>query len=162
MKNTKNQIKTISLNEALKKSDYENNVKNIMANLLKNDFGKNIKYLFKQTSKIALPNYIIIIKYILNVPLKGKNYDIPLLIYFPDSFPLSAPEIYLEKKSNHIQINKSIPNYFISQKDLRVNFQLYKKWKKVASSIHEIIEFLVDFSLYFTVKKKIIFQVIVK
>ena len=49
MKNTKNQIKTISLNEALKKSDYENNVKNIMANLLKNDFGKNIKYLFKQT-----------------------------------------------------------------------------------------------------------------
>ena len=150
MKNTKNQIKTISLNEALKKSDYENNVKNIMANLLKNDFGKNIKYLFKQTSKIALPNYIIIIKYILNVPLKGKNYDIPLLIYFPDSFPLSAPEIYLEKKSNHIQINKSIPNYFISQKDLRVNFQLYKKWKKVASSIHEIIEFLINiFSRFF-------------
>ncbi len=144
MKKSKNQIKTISLKEAIKISDYENSVKKLMANLLMNDFGKDLKYLFKQTSKIALPNYIIIIKHILNVSLKGKNYDIPLLIYFPDSFPLSAPEIYLEKKSNHIQINKSIPNYFISQKDLRVNFQLYKKWKKMASSIHEILDYLID------------------
>ena len=138
MKKSKNQIKTISLKEAIKISDYENSVKKLMANLLMNDFGKDLKYLFKQTSKIALPNYIIIIKHILNVSLKGKNYDIPLLIYFPDSFPLSAPEIYLEKKSN------PIPNYFISQKDLRVNFQLYKKWKKMASSIHEILDYLID------------------
>ena len=110
-------MKTISLIDALKTSDYEKNVKNEMSNLLMKDFGKNKKYLFKQTSKIALPNYIIIIKHILKVSLKGKNYDIPILIYFPDSFPLCAPEIYLKKISRHIQINKSIPNYFISKND---------------------------------------------
>ena len=137
-------MKTISLIDALKKSDYEKNVKNEMSNLLMKDFGKNKKFLFKQTSKIALPNYIIIVEHILKVSLKGKNYDIPILIYFPDSFPLCAPEIYLKKISRHIQINKSIPNYFISKNDLRVNFLLYKKWKKVASSIHEIIDYLID------------------
>ena len=137
-------MKTISLIDALKTSDYEKNVKNEMSNLLMKDFGKNKKYLFKQTSKIALPNYIIIVEHILKVSLKGKNYDIPILIYFPDSFPLCAPEIYLKKISRHIQINKSIPNYFISKNDLRVNFLLYKKWKKVASSIHEIIDYLID------------------
>ena len=137
-------MKTISLIDALKTSDYEKNVKNEMSNLLMKDFGKNKKFLFKQTSKIALPNYIIIVEHILKVSLKGKNYDIPILIYFPDSFPLCAPEIYLKKISRHIQINKSIPNYFISKNDLRVNFLLYKKWKKVASSIHEIIDYLID------------------
>jgi ubiquitin-protein ligase len=139
-----NIIKTISLSDALEKTDYENSVKKVIQQLILDDFPNNKMYLFRKTSKISLPILIIIIAHNLKVSLKGKFYDIPLLIYFPDSFPLSAPEIYLEKKSNHIQINKSIPNYFISQKDLRVNFQLYKKWKKMASSIHEILDYLID------------------
>ena len=149
-----NIIKTISLSDALEKTDYEKSVKKVIQQLILDDFPNNKMYLFRKTSKISLPILIIIIAHNLKVSLKGKFYDIPLLIYFPDSFPLGAPEIYIEKKGKYLQINKTIPNYFISQEDLRVNFQLYKKWDKSASSINKVLKFLEDiFNRFFPVFK---------
>lgn len=147
-----NQLNNISFFEAINKTDYAKNVKDILASLLIENFfsDKNRIFLYRQLSKTEPTKLIIMIQHKIKVNLKGHYYDIPLLIYFPDSFPLSAPNIYLEKRTNYIKINKSIPDYFISRDDLKINYQLYIKWEKEADNIIKVLDYLKDlFSKFF-------------
>ena len=147
-----NQHYNISFIEALNKTDYAKNVKDILASLLIDNFFDDLNkiFLYRQLSKTEPTKLIILLEHKLKVNLKGHFYYIPLLIYFPDSFPLSAPNIYLEKRTNYIQINKTIPDFFISRENLKINYQLYIKWEKEADSIIKVLDYLKDlFHRYF-------------
>ena len=154
MVESNNHYYNISFIEALNKTDYANNVKDILASLLMENFFDDLNriFLYRHLSKTEPTKIIIMIEHKLKVNLKEHFYDIPLLIYFPDSFPLSAPNIYLEKRTKYIQINKSIPDFFISREDLKINYQLYIKWEKEADCIIKVLDYLKNlFSRYFPI-----------
>ena len=42
-------------------------------------------------------------------------------MYFPENFPNTLPEIYLEKSSNNLEINPNIPDSFINKNTKKFN-----------------------------------------
>ena len=139
-----NQVpRRMDLFTAIEKTDYHQNVKDDLVLFLMDNFNskQNRFYFLNKISESSSQN-IIVIQHKMKASLGGKTYDIPLLIYFNDSFPLSAPEIYIEKRGNHLEINKRLPNGFISKRTLRINYELYYKWDKVAKSIIDVLSYL--------------------
>ena len=139
-----NQVpRRMDLFTAIEKTDYHQNVKDDLVLFFMDNFNskQNRFYFLNKISESSSQN-IIVIQHKMKASLGGKTYDIPLLIYFNDSFPLSAPEIYIEKRGNHLEINKRLPNGFISKRTLRINYELYYKWDKVAKSIIDVLSYL--------------------
>ena len=139
-----NQVpRRMDLFTAIEKTDYHQNVKDDLVLFFMDNFNskQNRFYFLNKNSESSSQN-IIVIQHKMKASLGGKTYDIPLLIYFNDSFPLSAPEIYIEKRGNHLEINKRLPNGFISKRTLRINYELYYKWDKVAKSIIDVLSYL--------------------
>lgn len=146
--------KSISFFDALNRTDYAKNVKDMIASLIMDNFcdDNNRIFLYRKLSKIEPQTVIFIIEHKLKVNLNGKFFYVPLLIFLFDSFPLSAPDIYIEKRTNYIQINEIIPDFFISRKDLKVNYQLYFKWEKEPEHILKILNELKNlFGKYFPI-----------
>ena len=149
-----NQVpRRMDLFTAIEKTDYHQNVKDDLVLFLMDNFNskQNRFYFLNKISESSSQN-IIVIQHKMKASLGGKTYDIPLLIYFNDSFPLSAPEIYIEKRGNHLEINKRLPNGFISKRTLRINYELYYKWDKVAKSIIDVLSYFKRiFNKYFPI-----------
>ena len=87
----------MDLFSAIERTDYHQNVKDDLVLFFMDNFNskQNRLYLLKKISESSSQN-IIVLQHKMKATLGGKTYDIPLLIYFNDSFPLSAPEIYIE------------------------------------------------------------------
>ena len=144
----------ISFIEAIGRTDYAKNVKDMIASLILDNFSDNNNriFLYRKISENEPESIIFMIEHKLKIHLNGRFFDVPLLIYFTDSFPLSAPEIYIENRTKYIHINKTIPTFFISRKDLKVNYQLYIKWEKEAENILKTLNYLKDlFSKFFPI-----------
>lgn len=133
--------KKITLPEAFERCDYYGDIKDAIFNLVSDNFGGCRLYLYSKKVLSSTSNFILI-RYKIPVKLKGNQYYVPLLIYLIDSFPLGAPEIYLEKRSSKIEINHNLPKDLISLTDLRINYELYIKWTKEASCLPKVIDYL--------------------
>lgn len=141
----RNQNKSISLFDAIEKSDYQENVKNIIASLFFDHFSNsqtNTIYLFtKQIDHSEMTSNILVLLHKIKIPVQGRYFDIPLIIYFPDSFPFGMPELFIERRNN-ILINQKLPQGLISNVDLRIHYEYYKKWSKDANGLREILAYL--------------------
>lgn len=140
----KSQIQSISLFEAIDKSDYQENVKNILASLFFDHFSNNQNHIYLLTKKIdhsEMTTNIFVLHHKVRIPVQGKMYDVPLLIFLPDSFPFGMPELYIERRSN-IVINQKLPQGLISNYDLRIHYEYYKKWPKEANGLLEVLGYL--------------------
>lgn len=145
--------KKLDLFTAIQNSDYHENVKDSLVLMFLEHFSnKNNRWFFFNKVSESASHNIIVIQHKMKVMIGGKYYDIPLLIYFKDSYPLSAPEIYIEKRGNFLDINPRLPNGFISKRTLRINYELYFKWNKEANSIIDVLNYLNKiFNKYFPI-----------
>ena len=151
----KNDNKLMTFYNAILESDYCENGKDLIATyLMDNFFDENsILYLFNKNEENRPNVKIILIKYKLNIIKNNKIYNVPLLIYLNDSFPLTAPEIYIEKMLN-LKINNKYKN-FISENNFRINFEFEIKWNKKIKSTKIILNKIQEmFNKDFPVFKK--------
>ena len=90
----KNNNKLITFYNAILQSDYCENGKDLIATyLMDNFFDENSSLFLYNKNEENRPNVkIILIKYKLNIIKNNKIFNVPLLIYLNDSFPLTAPE----------------------------------------------------------------------
>ena len=148
-----NNKKLITFYNAILQSDYCENGKDLIATyLMDNFFDENSSLFLYNKNEENRPNVkIILIKYKLNIIKNNKIFNVPLLIYLNDSFPLTAPEIYIEKIIN-LKINKKYKN-LISDYNFRINFEFEIKWNKKIKSTKIILNkiqemFNKDFPVY--------------
>ena len=108
----------ISFIEAIGRTDYAKNVKDMIDSLILDNFSDNNNriFLYRKISENEPESIIFIIENKLKINLNGKLFDVPLLIYFTDSFPLRATEIYIKIKTKYIHINKTIPTFLYQEK----------------------------------------------
>lgn len=145
--------KKLDLFTAIQNSDYYEKVKDSLVLMFLDHFSnkKNRLFFFNKVSESASHN-IIVVQHKMKAVIGGKFYDVPLLIYFKDSYPLSAPEIYIEKRGYYLDINPRLPNGFISKRTLRINYELYFKWNKEVNSIIDVLSYLNKiFNKYFPI-----------
>ena len=145
-------LQTISLTEALKKSDYSDKTKEKIKLFIFESITKlKGKTLIIQT--FCFGKNIFAIKHILEVELKNAKYPIHILMYltvdFPDNF-----RIYIHKVTdfgiNPVCIKKQI----IDQATLELNYQSFINYKPLEKPITNLIEtILIEFSNTFPLYK---------
>ena len=125
------------IQELVNQCSYPNNTKefiiNILFELTKQPNSKLNKFM---RNVLNLNQYIIVIRYSIPTILKDKNFEIPILIYLPSVFPYEAPEIYIEKSNDNVEINSN--NKDINLITNRIIVQGLQIWN-TNSNIFEII-----------------------
>ena len=116
----------ISIKDAMKQTNYNEDLKNEFENYLKEFVNKNSGKIFLFSRNKKSPK-IFLLQTNLTSFFKGEKYDISVLCYFPINFPGSPPEIYLEKIGN-VKVNPRC-NFYISEENLKINFILFIEWK---------------------------------
>ena len=132
----------ISFEEAFPQTCYMEYYKNILADFLTEHFlddnNSNRFFLFTNNEN----KKIFLMEKKLKVTYPKRTYEVPILIYFTEHFPTTPPEIYLEKRSDHLEINKKIPPNFIDRNTLRIHFEIIFNWNKTIESIIKLFETL--------------------
>jgi hypothetical protein len=109
----------LNIIEAIEKSDYIKDNKNLIISTLFDQFSSNDKIeIFLIKRKNDKGEKIIVVRYPLTIRLKNKLYDIYILIYFVADYPNKAPEIYIER-SEELGINPKLLN-IINPKNFRI------------------------------------------
>ena len=133
--------KAISFLDAFPLTCYLEYFKNILADFIleKFDHDNSSRYFLyeKQGNK-----KIFLLHKKLKVIYSKRNYEVPILMYFPENFPNTPPEIYLEKRSNNLEINPNIPDSFINRNTLKIQFNLNFCWEKKIEQTLILLEFL--------------------
>ena len=139
----------ISFEEAFPQTCYLEYYKNILADFLMEHFiddNSNRFFLFTNNEN----KKIFLLEKKLKATFTKKTFEIPILVYFPENFPSTPPEIYIEKRSDHLEINKKIPPNFIDRNTLRIHFEIIFNWNKTTESIIKLFETLENiFSKHF-------------
>ena len=96
--------KPISFLDAFPLTCYLEYFKNILADFILEKFdhdnsSRYFLYVNQGNKKIFLLHKKLKVIY------AKRNYEVPILMYFPKNFPNTPPEIYLEKRSNNLEIN---------------------------------------------------------
>ena len=131
----------ISFFEAFPQTCYLEYYKNILADFLMEHFiddNSNRFFLFTNNEN----KKIFLLEKKLKATFTKKTFEIPILVYFPENFPSTPPEIYIEKRSDHLEINKKIPPNFIDRNTLRIHFEIIFNWNKTIESIIKLFETL--------------------
>jgi len=131
----------ISFMDAFPQTCYMEYYKNIIADFLIEHFtedNSNRFFLYTNNEK----KKIFLMEKKLKVTYPKRTYEVPILIYFTEHFPTTPPEIYLEKRSDHLEINKKIPPNFIDRNTLRIHFEIIFNWNKTIESIIKLFETL--------------------
>lgn len=140
-------IPTISFFEAISETDYYQNLKDDLFLYISENFSsaQNSLYLFIKKSDTKPPSKILLIQHKMKI-LFGKTYfDVPLLIYLLESFPLSSPEIFIQKINNNIAINPKLQ--LLINKNLHINYENYINWDKNIDGINKILKYLYNIFL---------------
>ena len=83
---------------------------------------------------------------------KGKYFDINILIYFPNNFPLVPPNFFIEKICN-LRVNSKC-KFFINEENLSINYEKIINWNNSINCVIDVIEELKkQFNLNFPVVK---------
>ncbi len=135
-------IPTISFFEAISETDYYQNIKDDLFLYISENFftPQNSLFLYIKRSDTKPPSKIILIQHKMKILFGKTFFDVPLLIYLLESFPLSSPEIYIQKINNNIAINPKL-NLLIN-KNLHINYENYTNWDKNIDGIRKILKYL--------------------
>lgn len=94
---------------------------------------------------------ILVIRWIISVMLKEKNYDVPILIYLPRMFPDEAPEIFIEKTD---QIGVNPKAIYVDKNTLRILVPLLTNWNSSNFNICNILnQIQLEFHKFFPIFK---------
>jgi hypothetical protein len=142
----------MEIHKAFSSCEYNNIIEKDFISLLQNHFHVKTKshlYLFsrhKKSSKLFLLQT--------NIPslFKGKYFDVSILIYFPNNFPLIPPNFFIEKKCN-LKVNPNC-KFFINEENLAINYEKIIKWNNSINCVIDVIEELKkQFNINFPVLK---------
>jgi len=94
---------------------------------------------------------ILVIRWIISVMLKEKNYDVPILIYLPRMFPDEAPEIFIEK-TDEIGVNPKATS--VDKSTLRILVPLLTNWNSSNVNIYNVLnQIQLEFHKFFPIFK---------
>lgn len=142
-------VKKITFNEAIKKSDYpKENIDMIKSYI--NEHISEYDYMTTIYLTHSFNKNIFLIRHDLQVEFKGKGYSIFLLFYIPVSFPKEL-RIYIEKI---IELSIS-PKYidFIDKETLELYYEALTEYKPMQVPLSRLLDnlrskFSVDFPLF--------------
>ena len=125
----------MNFEEAFNLCDYDKKIKNDFLLFFKNNFDFNNPkinlFLFPQKDYVN----IFLLQTIIKSNFNKNDYEINILIYFPQNFPKQKPKIFLEKIGN-VKINP-LCEFYININNLEINYDLIINW-------NENINFLVN------------------
>ena len=93
---------------------------------------------------------IIAIRIPLDVPFNNKNYDVPIVVFFPNLIPLEPPKIFIEV-SKGSAINPKIKD--IEIKSRKIITPILRTWEQNTSFINILNEIRNSFSNIFPIYK---------
>ena len=93
---------------------------------------------------------IIAIRIQLDVPFNKKNYDVPIVIFFPNLIPLEPPKIFIEV-SKGSAINPKVKD--IEIKTRKINTPILRTWEQNTNFINILNEIRNSFSNIFPIYK---------
>ena len=130
-------LQPLAIDAALSQSSYSSYNKDIVLNLIMDNFEKdnNAKVYFTSTEN----DKIFVIEYLLNVQLNNKYYKITIFIHIPKLYPDYPPEIYIEKKSG-VRLCENYKNGIIDEESFRINFERFTRFDPNRNNIKEIID----------------------
>lgn len=133
---------SISLNEALNKSDYSGYIKDKVKSFVLENY-KN----YKDKSNIYLTecftNKIFVIKMDLYIKLKGTNYILTLLIYIPTTFPVEL-RIYFEYNQDFKIEESYIEENIIDESTAEIYYGNIINFEPLKQPLNQLIEALID------------------
>ena len=140
-------IPTISFFEAISETDYYQNLKDDLFLYISENFSsqQNSLYLYIKKSDTKPPSKILLIQHKMKILFGKTTFDVPLLIYLLESFPLSSPEIFIQKINNNIAINPKLQ--LLINKNLHINYENYINWDKNIDGINKILKYLYNIFL---------------
>ncbi len=125
----------MNFEEAFNLCDYDKKIKSDFLLFFKNNFDFNNPkinlFLFPQKDYVN----IFLLQTIIKSKFNNNDYEINILIYFPQNFPKQKPKIFLEKIGK-VKINP-ICEFYININNLEINYDLIINW-------NENINFLID------------------
>ena len=110
----------------------------------------NVKSKPQYKVKIINKDKIIAIRIQLDVPFNKKNYDVPIVIFFPNLIPLEPPKIFIEV-SKGSAINPKVKD--IEIKTRRINTPILRTWEQNTNFINILNEIRNSFSNIFPIYK---------
>ena len=93
---------------------------------------------------------MIAIKIELDIPFNKKNYEVPIVVFFPNLIPLEPPKIFLEV-SKGSAINPKIKDVDI--KTRKINTPILRTWEQKTSFVNILNEIRNSFSNIFPIYK---------
>ena len=139
--NEKNQkvivLQPLAIDAALSQSSYTSYNKDVVLNLIMDNFEKdnNAKVYFTSRED----DKIFVIEYLLNVLFNNKIYKITIFIHIPKLYPDYPPEFYVEKKSS-VGLCKDYKNGIIDEESFIINFDRFVRFDHNRNNIKEIID----------------------
>jgi hypothetical protein len=131
-------------------SNYRDYITYIIYELLTNF--KNTKFQKCMRKNDGYSETIIFITVYLPVTLNKNTYEIPIIMYIPQNFPNSAPEIVVEKLTPDTLVNPQ--NTDIDQVTYRVMTKGLRSWNPYTQILSIINEISASFNLIFPVYNK--------
>ena len=110
----------------------------------------NVKSKPQYKVKTINKDKIIAIRIQLDVPFNKKNYDVPIVIFFPNLIPLEPPKIFIEV-SKGSAINPKVKD--IEIKTRKINTPTLRTWEQNTNFINILNEIRNSFSNIFPIYK---------
>ena len=110
----------------------------------------NVKSKPQYKVKTINKDKIIAIRIQLDVPFNKKNYDVPIVIFFPNLIPLEPPKIFIEV-SKGSAINPKVKD--IEIKTRKINTPILRTWEQNTNFINILNEIRNSFSKIFPIYK---------
>ena len=110
----------------------------------------NVKSKHQYKVKTINKDKIIAIRIQLDVPFNKKNYDVPIVIFFPNLIPLEPPKIFIEV-SKGSAINPKVKD--IEIKTRKINTPILRTWEQNTNFINILNEIRNSFSKIFPIYK---------
>lgn len=141
----------LAILEAVNQCSYNSNIKDYITNiiLVLCNQSKLCRYFKCNRVNGNKSETLIVIRYIINAKFMNNFYEIPILIYFPNNFPYSAPEIYLERSSKNIGVNEN--NRDIDPKTNRIKTRELLNWNSYSTLQNVVTEINNSFNSVFPI-----------
>lgn len=134
--------------ESISTCSYPINTKDYIGSVILELYNMNKTTKFYKVNKDG--DKILVAQYKIQVTFKGKNYDTPILIYFPKDFPKIPPEVFVETKSD-VAINPN--NKDIDTKTKKISLSCLRGWNNYSTIKGLILDCTNSFNKTFPVFK---------
>ena len=134
--------------EAISACSYPINTKDYVGSVIYELYNMNKSTKYFKVVKDG--DKILVAQYKMQINFKGKNYDVPILIYLPKSFPKIPPELYVETKSD-VAINPQ--NKDIDPTTKKISLSSLRAWNNYSTIKGVILDCESSFNRTFPIFK---------